>query len=80
MPALLTKPASIEEDNAPDPAWIKGKCSLCGRPLVLNTYSDSKGFYNLLQCWGALQFPQHCTIENHTLEFGDGSEEALINA
>jgi hypothetical protein len=44
-----------EEREPPDPAWVKGRCPVCGGDVVSNTYYvGGRGYFLRLECWNSL--------------------------
>ena len=51
---LRRDPAPKEADSVtlPDPSWVRGRCPLCGAPVVSNLYYvGGKGYILRWECW-----------------------------
>jgi hypothetical protein len=45
----------------PDPAWVRGRCPLCGDDVVSNLYYyGGKGYLVRWECWSSLAEPATC--------------------
>ena len=47
---------------APNPAWVRGACPLCGSPVVSNAYYvGGRGYKLRFECWESLRPAPGCT-------------------
>lgn len=58
---------SIDEtypSERPDPAWVRGKCPLCGDVVISNLYYvGGRGYILRWECWSSLGQNPTCTYQ-----------------